>query len=470
MLVEFLGCVLEALWRPRQAPVLPPQSPRQPHLQLPSPWCDLDEGADLRTEARWELFQLIFVDTTVVPHLFKLLICPGSVQFESAALLHALLRNALELPRTSPLGGDGSLWSHAAVAAAAGASMDTAERLLPQYWACMDDLGELLIRGSASKLRTLRAGSGSSAVAGADGAAQLALSGGCGAPMLGAFRVAVLQILVALSELAPEKTLPLIKPPVWEFLASGFLAHRRNHIFQAICRRLWMVVIAHGGPKLQHRVFVKHRLLVGICEAVLAEGACGDCWHEMRLVRRLQQTSCSDDDAAAGAHGDGTSAPQLRRRSEKTQVSVRVHRHPGGLGGMVPVLRALAEHADQLPATLPQEQQPPGLGGVFASPQRAPVAGRTPLGERFVQTNRSPTAPIKTLGAQEIKAAGRSGNENDPLATLASAGGVRGGERNPSYIARLLAATPLWAQAYGALGRGGPQVECPNVLRDFSAA
>merc|ERR1712060_490736 len=103
---------------------------------------------------------------------------------------------------------------------------------------------------------------------------------------LGSLRVVAVQILATLCDYAPQRILPLIKSAVWEILVNWFLVYRCNHIFEAACSRLWIAVVHHGNVRLQHLIFVKLRLLNGVCDAVLAEGSCGDCWHELRPVPR----------------------------------------------------------------------------------------------------------------------------------------------------------------------------------------
>jgi len=61
--------------------------------------------------------------------------------------------------------------------------------------------------------------------------------------------------------------------------------------------------------------------LAGLCEIVLAEGACGDRWDELRPLASTNTT--------------------VGKRIEKAQVAVSQKRHPGGLGGLTPVVIAL---------------------------------------------------------------------------------------------------------------------------------
>lgn len=64
--------------------------------------------------------------------------------------------------------------------------------------------------------------------------------------------------------------------------------------------------MAQGSPQLLHSILATHGLLQGMCDAVLAEGACEDRWHDVRVVR-----------CEAGASGP---------RSEKAQVAKRTSR------------------------------------------------------------------------------------------------------------------------------------------------
>lgn len=145
---------------------------------------------------------------------------------------------------------------------------------------------------------------------------------------LGALRVEVVQILSALSRLAPERFLPLVKPQVWSALAKWFFIYRCNHIFQAACGKLWVEVIHFGSPQLQYNIFMHLRLFSGLCDAVLTEGTNPrDRWHDL-----ARKANCVSD------------------RVEKREVTTCRSRHPGGLGTIVQVLRALADAVEATPA------------------------------------------------------------------------------------------------------------------------
>jgi len=154
---------------------------------------------------------------------------------------------------------------------------------------------------------------------------------------LGALRVEATQILAALAVLSPDRLLPLVKPVVWKALSEWFFLYRCNHIFQAACSKLWVQIIRFGSPELQHLIFVKGHLLRGLCHAVLGEGSCGDRWHD--LLQNVEP--------------DGRSG-----RIEKSQVPQQRPRHPGGLGSMVPVVRALSELEDSFKESKAPIRQP----------------------------------------------------------------------------------------------------------------
>lgn len=320
-----------------------------------------DEEAELRAQARWSLLRNVFLETPLVSHLFGL-VRQGSVQFESALLLNALLQNALH-PRL--LG------------------KDFADPLVAQCLPHVEGLG-LMLLGSVKGSRKASKRSPVDA--------------------LGALRVAVVQILAALCELAPDRVMPLVKPSVWGLLVEWFLAHRCNHIFQATCGRLWIAVVEHGGSRLQHYVLSRCKLLQGLCDIVLAEGACGDSWQELKSV------SCSPKLAGA--------------RVEKAQVAVRKTRHPGGLGGIVPVIWALAAKEKQEESVTEAQK----VGSVA-------TVRRPPLGERPVP--QVPRTDTSKMSAESVAVA--------PVSQLSS-----------SYLPRLLATTSTWQQVLKAVGTPAP--------------
>lgn len=476
VLVEFLGCILETLRRPRQQP--------------PGPG-DPDEGVELRAEVRWQLFHLVFVETAVVSHLFKLL-RPGAAQFDSATVLHSLLQYALSTR--------GRGCQPEAVAGLCVAD-PVNEQLLGQYFSHMDVLGDLIVGGTP--------GTGGGSPRGErpprrqpSRRSRSAERGPSREPWpksynvqqpLGALRVVAVQILVALCDLAPERTLPVVKPTVWALLAEWFLVHRCNHIFQAACGRLWIAVVQHGGAQLQHLVLMKHRLLAGLCDAVLSEGACGERWHELRTVRHVP-TPVAPGDAKCAADASSRALGRDGQRAEKAQVATCRNRHPGGLGGIVPVLMALEARAAEAPAQQLQPQNTDATAwvpwveecGAGAPPvAMATPPTRTPLAERAVpQPCATPAAVLMgeklraPWGLAKVKAAtappvplawpsnenalpGQTQQEESAQGLIKPEdwGGKAAATNCPPqcYVAKLVAATPAWPQVLRAVGRGKPK-------------
>lgn len=414
VLVEFLATTLEACGRAAESLRRPRKQPRTPEEEA---------EAEQRAEGRLQLLQILFVDNALIPNLFKLL-AHSTAQFESASLLHALLQHLLN-PRRCP-------------------GSELTEPLITQYLPHIDLLGSLLLRCAQPRSGgPLRRPHEQQRVS----RRQVRLNAYTVREPLGPLRVAAVQILVAVCELAPERAFPLVKPAVWGLLVQWFLLHRCNHIFQAACGRLWILLVHHGSARLQHLVLVKFRLLSGLCDAVLAEGACGDRWHELRAVRGPGGGAC---DAGIGGL-DADSQPSSTRtgaRTEKSLVAVCRNRHPGGLGGIVPVVVALAEtakaaamaEAEAIPLTLeeaPSFPRDPAEAQVLAralAGHGLPPAERTPLGERVV-----PQFVQAAMKSEEVSV-------KKPAQELAPP---------PCYVAQLLAAMPLWPQVLGAVG--GPQ-------------
>lgn len=384
VLIEFLACILDACRRASEAVRRSRQQPGE-------------EGIELLVEVRWQLLEAIFIDTPLVSHLFRLL-RNGAAQFESAKLLHSLLQHAL-----NPRGSRGKL----------------AESVVSQYLPHVDTLGSLLLRNAPKTARDPRRPLEPQRRLGRE----LRLNAYTVLEPLGTLRVVAVQILSALGDLAPERALSLVKPAVWGLLVQWFLLHRCNHIFQAACGRLWIAVVNHGGTRVQHLAFVKLRLFSGLCDAVLAEGACGDRWHEVRSVR--------------GGDLAGTEPAGAGARAEKAQVSVCRNRHPGGLGGFVPVLTALASRGgggsqNQAPLHHGSPEVAAASGGsAEAVPTRTP---RQPLAERAVPQRLVPQ--VSQADAVKLR----------PLDLGKPPSG-------PCYVARLLAASAVWPQVLGALGQ-----------------
>lgn len=389
VLVEFLTCLLETASRTAH------QFHRQRHLP--------DEDSEFRTELRLQMLKVVFVESSLVPQLFKLLHC-GVTQFESVALLRALL--------TSVLNPNCKFTS-------------LEEPLLAHFLPHVDMLGALLRKNSLKA-----AGGPSNRGARVKKKRELKLNAYTVLEPLGALPVAVVQILAQLSDLAPERTLAAIKPAVWGFLVQSFFAYRCNHIFQNACQRLFVAVIKHGSTRLQELVLQKQKLLANICEVVLAEGACGDFWH-----------TCSVKSAAAA----GENAPPNDMqgvRMEKSQVSVGRKRHPGGLGGITPVVAALlkaqrdaADEAAAAAAALCTQKA--GAAGALEAAQRMPLAPCA-----GTQAAQSPAPPEDSI--KSVKPVGFSNQ----------------------LIARFLAEAADWTQVVDALSRPMPKTRenvCPPL-------
>jgi len=362
MLIEFLACALEVSGRASETLCRARQPP--PDVE------DLEHRAALRLQ----LLRSLFAETSIVTHLFELLSC-GAVQCEAAELLHTLLQHVLDRRR-----GLSSL----------------SEPLLVQFAASVDSLGNLLLEGAS--------GYGAQGQDLAGQKAEVRLNGYKVTEPLGSFRVVVVQILAAIVALGPDRALYLVKPAVWALLVQWFLAHRCNHIFQAACGRLWIAVVDHGGPKLQHLVLVKLCLLSRMCDVVLNEKMGGN-WHKPQVVR-------------------GSIQPPTRAK------------HPGGLGGIMPVLTALAR--------VHREGQ---LLRPIASGQCAVPAQRSGDGER------KPLAP--RAGTQSQAVPQQSSIKPDV-------------KRDTCHVASLLAGTCEWPLVIDWLGAVGEQDHGRKTLPDKS--
>eukprot|EP00435_Cladocopium_sp_Y103_P063703 s168_g25.t1 len=265
-----------------------------------------------RAKVQVLLLKDFFID---VPLVSTLCLLTGNSEFESASLLNSLLQHALQIHGSRP---------------------DVVEALAGQ---CLQHLDAV---SSALGLHLLKMRSGREVPMGEGKGEALRLSGYVVQEPLGALRVEVVQIISVLSRLVPKRLLPLVKPAVWNALAKWFFMYRCNHIFQAACSKLWVQVIRYGSPELQYQIFMNLRLFAGLCDAILTEGTCGDRWHNL-----APETRCDS-----------------QRRVEKRQVTTCQARHPGGLGAIVQVVRALADTVEksQAPASrrplaeLPQTQ------------------------------------------------------------------------------------------------------------------
>lgn len=309
---------------------------------------------DQRAEAREQLLHMMFLETSLIAHFFGLLHA-GTAPDETAMFLYGLLRHTMNPRRCS-----GAM----------------TEPLLALYLPHVQVLNNLLLQGALYK------GPGTHGASKPprkwhQERSELRLNAYTVKEPLGTLRVVAVQILSTLCELTPQRLLPLIKPAVWAILVQWFLTHRCNHIFQAACSRIWVALVQHGGAKVQHFVFARHRLLNSLCDVVLSEGACGDHWHEVRAVRTDRKGSEVGED-----------------RTEKAQVAECRRRHPGGLGSFVPVILALemqaAEDADAGAqeaslAAQPSTRQPSFLNGLLATAQAWPqVLGAVGRSARLV--------------------------------------------------------------------------------------
>lgn len=252
---------------------------------------------DWESQERAKVQVLLLKDFFIeVPLVSTLCLLTGS-EFESASLLNSLLQHALQIHGSRP---------------------DVVEALAGQ---CLQHLDAVF---SALGLHLLKMRSGREVAMG-EGREALRLSGYVVQEPLGALRVEVVQIISVLSRLVPERLLPLVKPAVWNALAKWFFMYRCNHIFQAACSKLWVQVIRYGSPELQYQIFMNLRLFAGLCDAILTEGTCGDRWHNL-----APETRCDS-----------------QRRVEKRQVTTCQAKHPGGLGAIVLVVRALADAVEK---------------------------------------------------------------------------------------------------------------------------
>jgi len=358
-----------------------------------------DKDAETRAEVRVQILHDIFVETSLVPNLFRLFRC-GVAQFESAALLHGLLLHVLHPHRRlGPL----------------------IEPLLGFYLPHVELLGTLLSRHAPKATGT----STPSGTRGVRPRREIRLNSYTVREPLGALRVSVVQILAVLADLAPDRTLAALKPALWALLVQWFFVYRCNHIFQAACGRLFITVIQHGNVRLQHLLLVKLKLLANLCETVLAEGACGDRWHELRPSNEVRSAQ--------------SSTPQTRvlgtveaARIEKSQVAISQKRHPGGLGGITPVLAALQKVQRGFLDSLEAAAQSQKLG-------TAAVEGGGPS----PAAPRQPLAPRQSVPQATTKGTGDAEEESQaPLKVMAS---------GTVYIARLLGENAQWPQVIGAV-------------------
>lgn len=377
-LIEFLSLLLESSGRASE------QLHKAKHP---------DKDAEARAEVRVQILHDIFIETSLIPNLFRLFRC-GVAQFEAAALLHGILLHALHPHRRL-----GSLL----------------EPLLGYYLPQVELLGTLLLR-HAPKGSGASPSTPSGTRCAARARREIRLNSYTVREPLGALRVSAVQILAVLADLAPERTLTALKPGVWALLVQWFFVYRCNHIFQAACGRLFIAVIQHGNVRLQHLLLVKLKLLANLCETVLAEGACGDRWHELRPQSSAPQTR------APGASGE-------EARVEKSQVAISQKRHPGGLGGIKPVLAAL------------EKVQRGFMESLEAAQSQKIYAAAIDGGASLLAASRQPLAPRQVV-PQATKG---NASAEESQATLKVAAPT------PQYVARLLGENTQWPQVIGAV-------------------
>lgn len=394
VLVEFLRCLLDMVGRSVD------QLLRSKHPP--------DRDTETRVELRLQLLQVLFVDSALIPNLFKLLRCNVN-QFEAAALLQSLLTSSRSPHRRFLI-----------------------EPLLGHFLPQVDMLGSLLRRHTFKGGPRARGASGKKR--------QLRLNSYVVNEPLGALSVAAVQILAALSDLAPERTVAAIRPSVWRFLVQSFGVYRCNHIFQAACGRLFIAVIQHGSVRQQQFVFMKLKLLTSLCEAVLTEGTCGDRWHDLRPQQSMVPKDVllvMDQPHASDTHGI---------RVEKTQVCVSQKRHPGGLGGITPIVAALLrtqkEAADEVAAAAAAACNQKAGSGDVTDPSDVIVgaSGRTPLAPR--------------AGPQSVQEAAPPGDATCGLKVMG---------QPCQFIAKVLADNVHWPQVVGALSQTVPHTRATCI-------
>eukprot|EP00746_Dinoflagellata_sp_MGD_P091202 gnl/MRDRNA2_/MRDRNA2_36128_c0_seq1.p1 gnl/MRDRNA2_/MRDRNA2_36128_c0~~gnl/MRDRNA2_/MRDRNA2_36128_c0_seq1.p1 ORF type:complete len:845 (-),score=130.12 gnl/MRDRNA2_/MRDRNA2_36128_c0_seq1:115-2649(-) len=250
-------------------------------------------------ETRRHLLKLIFVDNNLVARLFRVL-RQGTARWDTVSLLSDILQQALVLP-------------HGCIEA----SESVFEQCIPH----LEALGTLLLRSVPKAGRKNRR------------PREIRLNAYTVNEPLGTLRTSAVHILAAVCDRGPEKALPLLRPSLWSLLLQWFFIYRCNHIFQAACSRLLSTAVRKGDVKLQRLILVKYSLLHELSDAVLAEAGSSDPWHELRPRRESKSTPSA------------SSTPGCARRVDKVRVAIRRPKHPGGLGGMVPVLLAIRDVA-----------------------------------------------------------------------------------------------------------------------------
>jgi hypothetical protein len=406
LLVEFLTCILENTKRASEAL----QRGRPKRDEDPTVWAEARLEAEGRAEIHLQLLTLLFLETPLISHLFRMLqgrlVEPSHpllqraalAQFEGAALLELLLEEAANPKR---------------------GLHRQASQLFVLCLPHVEVLCTVLLQG-------------------AHGASASVSDGGrnAGKP-IGALRVSVVHILAWLCDLAPElnstdRVLALVSPEVWDALVCWFLQHRCNHIFQAACSRLLIKVAEQGSWQLQHLVFSQCGFVQGICDIVLARG---QILHEIKTRPTGLQGGVGKENAVA-----------RRRRS-----------HPGGLGSIVPVVAALVATAAEIAV-----EGEPAWEAVPDETPRHVERSRQPLGERpgaptWQQQHHDSSQSELAICKLDVQP---KATEREIMAPVADPGCEYGYDTaemasSPSpasYLHWLLASTPSWTEVLVALG------------------
>jgi len=391
-----------------------------------------DEDLAMRVTLQQQFLHSLFVDSALIQHVFRLLLC-GAAEFESANLVLAILNQTSD-PRRC-------LYGHR-------------ERLLEHFLPHVDTLSKLLTRGIIDGKSTERAvphppaGHGGAARGRPIRSAQLLLSKREVAPgppgyttklqePLGALRVLTLQILASIADMAPDATFLQMSGDLWKLLVDWFFIHRCNHIFQATCGRLICTALKFGGREEYEAVVLRTHLIPRLCETVLREGACGESWHDVTARRSFVVNS------------------HVEERAEKLQVNVRRRRHPGGLGSIKLVMQTLCEvqenHSQNGLADIQEMHDNAVVSAVHPREPLAPRAGTQAIAPD------SQEAAVSKIKAVRVEDAWSAYSEMTCLdgvieATERSAQASRRRLEARRCVAKALSDAPIWAMALTAAG------------------
>mmetsp|Transcript_13422 Transcript_13422/g.31548 ORF Transcript_13422/g.31548 Transcript_13422/m.31548 type:complete len:876 (-) Transcript_13422:165-2792(-) len=387
-----------------------------------------DEDLALRVELRQRFLGPLLVESPLVQHVFKLLIC-GAAEFEAAHLANAILLQMAD-PRRC-------LFRFKA-------------QLLELYLPHVDTLSKIITRGvldgtTAAGPFANVPGFSTAFAGGRQAAAQSAFPSkneslrpiGLAVKLqepIGALRVLAMQMLATLAELAPEETFLRFGRSLWKLLVDWFFIHRCNHIFQATCSRLLCAALRFGGGKEYEAAVLRTRLIPRLCDTVLREGACGETWHDLSSTRSAAEVTTSGGE-----------------RIEKLQVTVRRKRHPGGLGSIKAVMQALCE-VQELALQECTEPAPTSEANTVevAAATREPLAPRAGPQEQIESVQLlKPKAASTAFEWPTQKEMLHSSLESSHCA--AQAAERRRSEARQS-VAKALADAPIWAMALTAAG------------------